>query len=149
MFASRRFVFSVALATLAVGVATTLNAQPTLLGPALTNANANPAPSPVVPGSPAPALTDQRAQNAEQLRLAQRKLEANGTTDRAAAHEVAYLQTRDAILAQRAGVEQQIKDLNTRKARIDSQLKSPPAPDKAPTFAALDRMKDELATAKA
>ena len=105
--------------------------------------------SPVVPGPTAPALTDVRAQNAEQLRLAQRKLEANGAADKAAAHEVAYLQTRDAILAQRAAVEQQIKDLNSRKERIESQLKSPQAPDKPPTFADLDRMKDDLSTAQA
>ena len=69
--------------------------------------------------------------------------------DKAAAREVAYLQTRDAILAQRAAVEQQIKDLNSRKERIEAQLKSPPAPDKAPTFADLDRMKDDLATSQA
>ena len=46
-------------------------------------------------------------------------------------------------------MEQQIKDLNSRKERIESQLKSPQAPDKAPTFADLDRMKDDLATGEA
>jgi hypothetical protein len=49
-------------------------------------------------------LTDVRAQNAEQLRLAQRKLEANGAADKATAREVAFLRTRDALLAQRAAV---------------------------------------------
>jgi small-conductance mechanosensitive channel len=132
---------------LAVGFSAGTNAQPALIGPALTGANTNT--SPVVAGPVPPALTDVRAQNAEQLRLAQRKLEANGATDKAAAHEVAFLQTRDAILAQRSAVEQQVKDLNSRKARIESQLKSPPAPDKPPTFADLDRMRDDLATAQA
>ena len=145
MFASRRVVLFVASALLVVGVSSPSGAQPLLFGPA---DGALPA-ARSCPGQPRPALTDVRAQNAEQLRLAQRKLETNGATDKAAAHEVAYLQTRDAILAQRAAVEQQIKDLNSRKARIESQLKSPPAPDKPPTFADLDRMKDDLATAQA
>jgi potassium efflux system protein len=147
MFASRRIAFFVSFALLAAGLSAATHAQPALIGPALTGASSNT--SPVVAGPVAPALTDVRAQNAEQLRLAQRKLETNGTTDKAAAHEVAYLQTRDAILAQRSAVEQQIKDFNSRKTRIEAQLKSPPAPDKPPTFADLDRMKDDLATAQA
>jgi potassium efflux system protein len=147
MFASRRVVLSIVSAVLAAGFSAPTYAQPALIGPALTGANANT--GPVVPGPVAPALTDVRAQNAEQLRLAQRKLEASGATDKAAAHEVAFLQTRDAILAQRSAVEQQVKDLNSRKARIESQLKSPPTPDKPPTFADLDRMRDDLATAQA
>src|SRR3954465_1700490 len=144
MFASRRAVLFVACALSVFGVASPSIAQPLLVGPALTNSE-----SPVVAGPTAPALTDERAKNAEQLRLAQRMLEINGATDKVAAREVAYLQTRDAILAQRAAVEQQIKDLTSRKARIESQLKSPPVADKAPTFADLDRMKDDLATAEA
>jgi hypothetical protein len=144
MLASRRIVLFVAAALLIFGVHSPTVAQPILVGPELTNAA-----SPVVPGPPAPALSDERAKNAEQLRLAQRMLEINGTTDKVAAREVAYLQTRDAILAQRAAVEQQIKDLNSRKERIEAQLKSPPAPDKAPTFTDLDLMKDALSTSEA
>jgi len=138
MLVSRRVVLFVASALLAIGFSARTGAQPVLIGPALTNSSGSS--SPVVPGPVAPALTDVRAQNAEQLRLAQRKLETNGETDKVAAREVAYLQTRDAILAQRAAVEQQIKDLNSRKARIEAQLKSPPVSDKAPTFADLDRI---------
>lgn len=144
MLASRRVVLFVATVLFVIGVPRPTVAQPLLVGPATTNSA-----SPVVPGPTARALTDERAQNAEQLRLAQRRLETNGGADKAAAREVAYLQTRDAILAQRAAVEQQIKDLNSRKARIEAQLKSPQAPDKAPTFADLDRMKDDLATSQA
>src|SRR5882757_4639366 len=147
MLVSRRVVLFVASALLAIGFSARTGAQPVLIGPALTNSSGTS--SPVVPGPVAPAFTDVRAQNAEQLRLAQRKLETNGETDKVAAREVAYLQTRDAILAQRAAVEQQIKDLNSRKARIESQLKAPQAPDKPPTFADLDRMKDDLSTAQA
>jgi hypothetical protein len=145
MLASRRIVLFVASALLAFGFSATNDAQPLLIGPAATNSSN----SPVVPGPTAPALTDERAQNAEQLRLAQRRLETNGEADKVAAREVAYLQTRDAILAQRAAVERQIKDLNSRKERIESQLKSPQSSDKAPTFADLDRMKDDLATGRA
>src|SRR5690349_8359193 len=128
MFASRRVVVFVAFVLSVLGICPTTDAQPLLIGPAASTSS-----TPVAPGPPAPALTDERAQNAEQLRLAQRKLEASGTTDKIAAREVAYLQTRDAVLAQRAAVEQQIKDLNSRKARIESQLKAPQVPDKAPT----------------
>jgi potassium-dependent mechanosensitive channel len=144
MLVSRRFVLFVASALLVIGGSSPCGAQPFLIGPAEVSPS-----SPVTPGPTAPALTDVRAQNAEQLRLAQRKLEANGATDKVAAREVAYLQTRDAILAQRAAVEQQIKDLKSRKERIESQLKSPPVPDKAPTFADLDLMKDALSTSEA
>ena len=144
MFASRRAVLFATWTLFVAVVSSPSVAQPLLLGPATTNTA-----SPVVSGPTAPALTDVRAQNAEQLRLAQRKLEVNGAADKAAAREVAFLQTRDAILAQRAAVEQQIKDLNSRKERIESQLKSPKAPDKPPTFADLDRMKDDLATGEA
>src|SRR5882757_4551625 len=147
MLVSRRVVLFVASALLAIGFSARTGAQPVLIGPALTNSSGSS--SPVVPGPVAPALTDVRAQNAEQLRLAQRKLETNGATDKVAAREVAYLQTRDAILAQRSAVEQQIKDLKSRKERIESQLKSPPVPDKAPTFADLDLMKDALSTSEA
>ncbi len=145
MLASRRVVFFVASALLVFGFSAATDAQPLLIGPAATNSSN----SPVVPGPTTPPLTDERAQNAEQLRLAQRKLETNGAADKVAVREVAYLQTRDAILAQRAAVEQQIKDLSSRKERIETQLKSPQAPAKAPMFADLDRMKDDLATGQA
>lgn len=134
----------IALTCLVVGCDSTAHAQPLLLGPA--------EPKPATPVTPAPApqaLTDERTQNSEHLRLAQRKLEANGGADKAAAREVAYLQARDAILAQRAAVEQQIKDLNSRKVRIETQLKAPEASEKQPTFTDLDRMKDDLSTAQA
>lgn len=142
MLASRRIVPILASAALVVSFTAATIAQPFLLGPALQG-------SPVEPGpAPAPAA-DKRTQNAEQLRFAQRKLEAGGASDKAAAREVAYFQTRDAVLAQQEAVEQQIKDLNARKTKLDAQLKSPPEPDKTCTFAELDRMKDNLATNQA
>ena len=142
MFVSRRFVLLCVFATLALCAPANSIAQPLLNGPALpggrTEAGATPAP-----------LTDKRTQNAEQLRLAQRKLDSNGSSDKAAAQELAYYQTREAVLAQQTSVEQQIKDLNARKTKLENQLKSPPAVEKACTFTELDRMKDDLAAEQA
>jgi small-conductance mechanosensitive channel len=148
MLVSRRIALSAGASFLFAALCATTVAQPLLLGPAAA-AQSDSSKNPVVPGVPPVTLTDVRAQNAEQLRLAQRKLEANGAADKATAREVAFLRTRDALLAQRAAVEQQIKDLNSRKTRIESQIKTPPAPDKPPTFADLDKMKDDLSTAQA
>src|SRR5689334_485492 len=109
MLVSRRIAFFIVSLFLVAAFYSTVAAQPLLLGPAAATKAENDK-SPVVPGAPPASLTDVRAQNAEQLRLAQRKLEANGSADKATARQVAYLRTRDAILAQRAAVEQQIKD---------------------------------------
>src|SRR5262245_57785430 len=147
MLVSRRIALFIGSLFFVAAPCATVVAQPLLLGPATTKGENDK--SPVVPGTPPASLTDVRAQNAEQLRLAQRKLEANGAADKVTAREVAYLRTRDAILAQRAAVEQPINDLNLRKARIESQIKQPQAPDKPPTFADLDKMKDDLSTAQA
>lgn len=104
-------------------------------------------------GAPeAPAVPAKRAEIAEFLRVAQRKLEgidpADSVAAQSAAQEVAVFQSIDAALAQQAGVEQQIKDLTARKAELETQLQSPPAASSSAgefTFADLDRLKDELA----
>ena len=74
-----------------------------------------------------------------------RRLDANGGTDTAAAQEVAFLQTREAVLAQQASVEQQFKDLETRRIELEGQINSPPPDNKLYTFADLDRLKDDVA----
>ena len=142
MLASQRFVRHVVFAGLILSFTATAVAQSLLLGPALQT-------SPVEPGTSTAPLSDKRTQNAEQLRLAQRKVATNGASDKAAAQEVAYRQARDAVLAQQEAVEQQAKNLGLRKAKLETQLKSPSAPDKAPTFADLDRLKDDLAAEQA
>ena len=96
MLVSRRIALFVGASFFVATVCATTVAQPLLLGPA-AGAQSEGSKSPVVPGTPPSSLTDVRAQNAEQLRLAQRKLEANGSADKATAREVAYLRTRDAI----------------------------------------------------
>jgi len=137
MHHARRFtLFFVAFTPPAV-IATCALAQSALL---------NPAP-PITPTTPQPpTVAEKREENSAQLKIAMRKLETSGASDTVVAQEVAYYQTRDAVLAQQDGVEQQIKDLEARKAELESQLKSPPPIDKLYKFADLDRMKDELAS---
>jgi small-conductance mechanosensitive channel len=118
-------------------------AQPMRINPAPNGGPVTPAPS------ASPSVEEKRAENAEQLRVAMRKLDANGVTDAATAQEVAFYQTRDAVLAQQDIVEQQVKDLEARKAEFEAQLKSPPPENKQYKFSELDRLKDDLAAEQA
>jgi potassium efflux system protein len=144
MFASRLLTLVlIAAALLFVGFDRT-QAQPLLLGPTLPNNS-------VTPETPAAPTAAVRAENSEHLQVALRKLEAGGSAGNAAAHEVAFYQTREAVLTQQEAVEQQIKDLTSRKAELDAQLKSAAVGEVLPTctFAELDRLKDELAAEEA
>jgi small-conductance mechanosensitive channel len=134
---------SVALALLLVqnGVA----AEPFLIGPSADT-------TPVEPATDAPTPPEnKRAENAAHLQVALRKLESTGAADSATAQEIAHYQTRDAVLAQLDAVEQQIKDLEARKAELDGQLKAPtPTGENAAcSFVELDGFKDELAADEA
>jgi small-conductance mechanosensitive channel len=75
-------------------------------------------------------------------------METNAS-DSAAAQQVAHFQSVDAVFAQQDVVQQQIKDLTTRKQELETPLTSPPAdeiqPGEAYPFVELDRLKDELA----
>jgi small-conductance mechanosensitive channel len=119
----------------------------TISGTAATAKTASDAPS-----NPAPA-TDKRTENAEQLRLAQRKLEEAGSSDTAAAQQVAHYQSVLAVLAQQEVVDQQIKDLEAQKLELEKQLNTPLAEENQDgddhSFVKLDRLKDELAAEKA
>jgi small-conductance mechanosensitive channel len=103
--------------------------------------------TPVEPSPDEPA-GDKRAENARLLRLAQRKIETNAS-DSSAAQQVAHFQSVDAAFAQQDVVDQQIKDLTTRKQELETKLTSPSAdeiqPGEAYPFVELDRLKDELA----
>jgi potassium-dependent mechanosensitive channel len=138
---ARRFTFFSVVAVFAAMFSSGALAQPTLINPALPIAPAAPAPPPTV--------AEKREENSAQLRIAMRKLETNGAPDPAAAQEIAYYQTRDAVLAQQDAVEQQVKDLEARKTELESHLKSPPPNDKQYKFADLDRMRDDVAAEKA
>lgn len=154
MHVRRRFVSFFAASSFVLVLALTAPGQPMLINPALVSTPAE-ATTPVVTADAvaakpaAPAIAERRAENAEQLRIAMRKLEANGASDTATAQEVAFYQTRDAVLAQQDAVEQQIKDLESRKADLETRFKNPPPSDKQYKFADLDRIKDDLAAEQA
>ena len=97
------------------------------------------------PTAPTPTLAEKRAENAEHLRIATQKLQAAGSKDAAASQDVTFYQTRGAVLAQQEAAEQQIKDLQSRKADIEAYSKKPLG-DRKFKFADLDRMKDDLAS---
>jgi small-conductance mechanosensitive channel len=145
MLARRRIVVSIFASSLVCSFALVAHAQPALIGPVLST------PSPVEPGPvpPPPTAATKRAENAEQLQIAMRKLETNGSSDVAAEQEVAFYKTREAVLTQQDAVEQQIKDLESRKVELEAQLKSPVVENKQYTFADLDRMRDDLAAEQA
>jgi len=144
MFALRRLTLVLIATALLVVSFDRATAQPLLLGPSLTSDS-------ITPETPAAPTAAVRAENSEHLQVALRKLEAGGSADSAAAHEVAFYQTREAVLTQQEAVEQQIKDLTSRKAELDTQLKSSAMGEILPTctFAELDRLKDELAAEEA
>jgi potassium efflux system protein len=99
------------------------------------------------PAQPAASLSDKQSDNAKLLLVAQQKLQTAGQKDPVASAEVVFYQTRGAVLAQQEAVEQQIKDLQSRKSDIEAWTKKPLG-DKKFKFADLDRMKDDLASEK-
>ncbi|HJQ81231.1 MAG TPA: hypothetical protein VJ828_14825, partial [Lacipirellulaceae bacterium] len=145
MLASKRTRISVFVVAILI-FASSVCAQPGLTLPALAE--------PVEPAAaPADPIAAKRDQNAELLRLAQRKLESGGSSDAAATQEVAHYQSILAVLAQQQAVSGQIKDLEVRKIELEEQLKSAGAPQteaaEGYSFVELDRLKDELAAEKA
>ena len=96
-------------------------------------------------------VVEKRAENAEQLRVAQRKLESTDPTNSEAAQgvaqEVALYQSIDAVLAQQVAVDQQKQVLVVRKRELETQLQTATTaePATAQSFADLDRLRDELA----
>ncbi len=145
MLDSKRILISFVIVAAIAGMALPAFAQPVMTVPA-------PADS-AEPNVPAEPVAAKRDQNAELLRLAQRKLESGDSSDAAATQEVAHYQSILAVLAQQQAVEQQIKDLEARKAELEVQLSKPPQRDKEVaegySFVELDRLKDELAAEKA
>lgn len=96
-------------------------------------------------------IVNKRAENAELLKVAQKKLDTADPTDSDAAEAVALYTSVEAVLAQQETVDQQIKDLTERKTNLDAQLQTirssnnqgavPPC-----TFIQLDKFKDDLNT---
>ena len=115
MLASQRLAQFLVAVMLLLEVLGAANGQPVLIGPSLSGSPVGPE-NPADPKTPGEPVADKRAENAQHLQVALRKLETGGAADSAAAHEVAYYQTREAVLTQQEAVEQQIKDLEARKA---------------------------------
>ncbi len=144
MVTAQQFAQIFAAAVLVIGLRDNAAAQSFLIGPAAKTPASEPEPAAV------PAA-DKRAENAEKLRVALRKLESE-SADGAAAQEVAYYHSVEAVLAQQQAVEQQVKDLEARQAELDTRLKTPPTGSDNPTscsFIELDSLKDELAAERA
>ncbi len=119
---------------------------------AVTNAPAA-APNTASSDAAAPFAVEKRAENAELLRVAQRRLEAAGPDNSAAVQEVAVYQSLDSVLAQQEVVQQQIKEFTTRHTELETAAQAakidPAQNSTLPTFADLDRLKDEMATEEA
>ena len=108
------------------------------------------APVAASPATASPAATSvatKRAENAELLRLAQRRMEAGESSDGAAAQDVALHKTVEAVLAQQEAVERQITELRNRRIDLDGELQTIRAAGAekktAFSFVELDRLKDE------
>ena len=141
MLAWQRLSFVIVPSALALSFVANAAGQQFLIGPTLPT-------TPIAePQAPTESPADKRAENAEQLRVALRNLASKGSSDTAAAQEVAHYQTLDTVLAQQQTVEQQIAELAARKAELETEQKSPVDGEKLAvcSFLELDALKDEVA----
>jgi potassium efflux system protein len=136
--------FTLVLAT--CSLAMPADAQPLLRFPTIGESPEQEAP-PDVP------IAKKRAENAELLRVAQRKLDAASPTDPAAAQDVALFKTVEAVLAQQEAVQTQIADLKARQESLQTDLQSlrTKGVDLSTqcAFPQFDQLKDELAAEQA
>jgi potassium-dependent mechanosensitive channel len=141
MLAVKRFCVAFIFGVMISGFALPASAQPLLILPTPSDS--------ADPQAMADPVASKRDENAEMLRLAQRKLESGDSSDTAATQDVAHYQSVLAALAQQQAVDQQIKDLEARRSELEEQLKSPLPRDaqvaEGYSFVELDRLKDELA----
>jgi potassium-dependent mechanosensitive channel len=118
------------------------------VGPLLAPASESVAPVAAVP----PTVADQRAENAERIRVAERRVEGD-PQDAAAVAELATYKTAETLLAQQEAVEQQIAELTTRQEELQKELKAWAAPPAEPvtsfSFIEFDRLVNRLAAEKA
>jgi potassium-dependent mechanosensitive channel len=94
-----------------------------------------------------------RAENAELLRHAERRLESGEAADGPAAQEVVLHKTVQAILTQQEAVRRQIDELNKRKSELTTKLSATRSAglDKRTPLSIIefDRLKDDLAAEQA
>jgi potassium efflux system protein len=118
------------------------------IGPLLAPATESVAPAPAA----SPTVADQRAENAQLIRVAERKVEVD-PQDAAAVAELATYKTAETLLAQQEAVEQQIAELTTRQEELQKELKAWAAPPAEPvtsfSFIEFDRLVNRLAAEKA
>jgi hypothetical protein len=143
----RRAAVFLFLATLAIGLLSQITTlAQSSFGPLLRPANDDVTPTP----GTQPSIADKRAENAEQLRVAQRRLEDN-PADPIAAEQVTRLKTAENLFAQQEAVDQQIKDLEARQVDVQKQLRSftaTAAPGTSISFIRFDRLVNEQAAEK-
>lgn len=101
---------------------------------------------------PAASVAEKRAENAELLRVAERKVESD-PADAAAAAELAAYKTTETILAQQESVAEQVEDLTAREAELRGELAAwsatKNAPSDAVSFVEFDRLVNRLAAERA
>jgi small-conductance mechanosensitive channel len=118
------------------------------LGPLLAPATSGATPA----AAAAPSVAEKRAENAELLRVAERKLESD-PADTAAAAELAAFKTAETVLAQQEAVDQQVKDLEAHAEELRDELKRWSAPTHEPaktiSFVEFDRLVNRLAAEQA
>jgi small-conductance mechanosensitive channel len=108
----------------------------------------------VKPAEPAPpTIAEKRAENAELVRVAERKVESDPADAKAAA-ELAAFKTSETLLAQQEAVDQQIRDLERREKELKKELESWNAPPTTETpqsisFVDFDRLVNRLAAEQA
>lgn len=100
-----------------------------------------------------PTIAEKRAENAELVRVAERKVESDPADAKAAAELAAY-KTSETLLAQQEAVDQQIRDLERRERELKKELEAWNAPptSEAPqsiSFVDFDRLVNRLAAEQA
>ena len=126
-------------------------AQSVLKFPATTPIAAEGGAEPASP--PAEPIAKKRAENAELLRVAQRKADAASPTDPTPAQDVALFKSAESVLAQQEAVQSQIADLKARQEKLKADLQALRADgeelSQPYSFPQFDQFKDELAAEQA
>jgi potassium efflux system protein len=134
---------AVTFSATAFGQATSLPQlrPPVVNAPAATASTVNAAPQPDPTAS-------KRAENAELLKVAQKKLDSGDPSNAEAAQAVALYCSVESVLAQQEVVDGQYKDLATRKVELENELQAIRSDNKTAakpcSFIELDQLKDSL-----
>ncbi len=151
MFAFRSATRVFALSLVAATLAAPATAQTPLKLPAVTPVTSET--SAEQPPPPNESIAKKRAENAELLRVAQRRQDAASPTDPSAAQDVVLFKTVESVLAQQEAVQTEIADLKAREEKLKADLVALRANGedlaKPWSFPQFDQLKDELAAEQA